>query len=86
MMDYQNNRYMNDVQFRMLVDYMEGMIHQLHYTPSEMRDAALLASINYEMRRPNRTLIIPEAEAALHTLAMIRDKVEANNPQQTDGE
>jgi hypothetical protein len=41
-------RYNNDPHFRVLVDMMVGHIHEVNYTPSEMREAAMLASIIYE--------------------------------------
>ena len=41
-------RYKNDPTFHMLVDTMVKFIIDAKYTPSEMRDAALLASILYE--------------------------------------
>jgi hypothetical protein len=41
-------RYANDPVFHKLVDTMIGAIMQCQYTPSEMRDAALFASIRYE--------------------------------------
>ena len=42
-------RYHSDPTFHALVDTMTEYIINCQYTPSEMRDAALLASINYEM-------------------------------------
>ena len=41
-------RYYNDPAFHTLVDIMIHAIMENNYTPSEMRDAALLASIRYE--------------------------------------
>ena len=45
-------RYRDDNQFRALVDKMEHMVQDLQFTPSEMRDAAMLACLHFEMRRP----------------------------------
>jgi hypothetical protein len=42
-------RYLYDPQFKTLVDFMVNTIIERKYTPSEMRDAAMLASIKYEM-------------------------------------
>ena len=53
-------RYRSDPQFHALVDYMENAIHKAQYTPSEMREAAMLASIRYEMRRPAIRSFYPE--------------------------
>lgn len=44
-------RYNNDPHFRNLVKYMEALIHQAQFTPSELREAVMLAAINYEMSR-----------------------------------
>lgn len=44
----QRERYYNDSEFHTLVNYMVNCINSNKYTPSEMRDAALLASILYE--------------------------------------
>lgn len=44
-------RYREDAKFRQLVDTMEAHMHAADFTPTEMREAALLAAINYESRR-----------------------------------
>lgn len=44
-------RYRNDVHYRHLVDRLEAMIEEAQFTPSEIREAAILACTNYEMRR-----------------------------------
>lgn len=44
----QRERYYNDAEFHTLVNYMVSFIVNNKYTPSEMRDAALMASIIYE--------------------------------------
>ncbi len=44
-------RYRNDTVFHTMVDQLEAMIHQTLLTPSEIRDAAMLACIHYEMRQ-----------------------------------
>jgi len=41
-------KYNNDIQYKALVDFMVKIIHECKYTPSEMREASLLASIMYE--------------------------------------
>lgn len=52
-------RYKTDPNFRYLVDTMTKAIIDCQFTPSEMREAALLASINYEMIHVD-TLTIPK--------------------------
>lgn len=42
------DRYQTDPAFKALVDMMVGHIQTCQYTPSEMREAAILASIIYE--------------------------------------
>ena len=59
-------RYLTDPQFHMLVDTLTAAIERCDYTPSELREAALLASIKYEsMHVHNRYVVSPELEEAL---------------------
>jgi hypothetical protein len=44
------DRYNNDAQFSTLVDMMVNHIINAHFTPSEMREAAIMASIIYESK------------------------------------
>ena len=62
----------NDSQFRMLVDMMVAHIMQCQYTPSEMREAAVLASIICENQRI-RPMQIPIPENVEGALAAIHD-------------
>jgi len=45
------HRYLNDPQFRSLVDYMIATILNLDYSPSEMRDAVMMAALVVEERK-----------------------------------
>lgn len=45
-------RYENDPVFHRYVDMMRMAIQELHLTPSELREAAMLAAIIEEERRP----------------------------------
>lgn len=45
-------KYLTDNMYHRLVDMMVDQINQCNYTPSEMREAAVLASIIYEERKP----------------------------------
>lgn len=52
-------KYLTDPDYKMLVDWMVGHIEKCNYTPSEMREASILASIKHEQMqvRPNIRLI-----------------------------
>lgn len=43
-------RYKKDIKFRNLVDMMESYMHAGDFTPSELREAALLGAIHFEAR------------------------------------
>ena len=74
MMMSPKERYQNDPEFKVLVDTMEAMIHRAEFTPSELRMAALLASINYEMLNVRHRIFVHEdAEKALHVLRQYED-------------
>ncbi len=46
------DRYNKDAHFHTLVDLMVNQIYACQYTPSEMREAAILASIIYTEQNP----------------------------------
>lgn len=62
-------RYMNDAMYRATVDMMEGLIHEAQFTPSEIREMAVLAAIHYELNRVRPYTVIPsEVNNAFHIL------------------
>ena len=62
-------RYRNDPAFKNLVDMMTHQILSCNYTPSEMREAAILASIRYEeINIRELRYVRPELEEALATI------------------
>lgn len=61
-------KYMNDPEYNHLVGMLESFIDRARFTPSELREACVLASINYEMRHLRERQIDPRVEDALHTL------------------
>jgi hypothetical protein len=42
-------RYQRDANFKMLVDMLTDQIVCLEYTPTELREAAMLAALRYEL-------------------------------------
>jgi len=66
-------RYLNDPNLSRLVYAMVSEIDNLNLTPTEIREAAMLASIIYEERNVRAlTLVEPEVEMLLRE---IREKV-----------
>lgn len=61
-------KYRNDAEYNQLVTLLEGFIEQARFTPSELREACMLASINYEMRHPQRRLVDTDALRAIDVL------------------
>ena len=62
------DKYMNDPEYNHLVRTLEHFIESAHFTPSELREAAVLASINYEMRHIRSIQTDPELDNALQVL------------------
>lgn len=58
-----NEKYENDQSYRQLVDTMEALIVKAEFTPSEIREASMLACILHERHRRIRPVVI-SAEAA----------------------
>ena len=58
-----NEKYENDHIYRQLVDMLTALIHQAEFTPSEIREACMLACIRCERYRRIRPVVI-SAEAA----------------------
>lgn len=56
-------KYANDNNYRRLVDMLEALIVQAEFTPSEIREACMLACIRHERYRRIRPVVI-SAEAA----------------------
>jgi len=61
-------KYMNDPEYHNLVNTLESLIERAQFSPSELREACILASINYEMRHIREKQIDPRLNDALRTL------------------
>ena len=61
-------KYMNDPEYHQLVNMLESFIERARFTPSELREAAVLASINYEMRHVRDFAIDPRTNEAFRIL------------------
>ena len=67
-------KYQNDPEYNQLVTLLESFIEQARFTPSELREACVLASINYEMRHVREASIDPRALDALRVLEEFTDR------------
>lgn len=63
------DRYVNDVRYRQLVDMLESCIAEMHLTPSEVREAALLACIRFEQHRKPMEIRVETVKELLGWLA-----------------
>lgn len=70
------DRYNTDSHYHALVNLMESFIHTAQFTPSEMREAAVLACIHYEIHsgRGYRLPLSEDLEEAFQTLSDFRKK------------
>lgn len=62
------DKYMNDPEYRSLVDMLEQFVERARFSPSELREAAVLACINYEMRHIRDMHIDPRTNEAFIVL------------------
>ena len=68
------DKYLNDPRYHELVNMLEQLIERAEFTPSELREACVLASINYEMRHVRQKLIPQRVCDALHVLEEFTNK------------
>lgn len=59
---------MNDPEYHQLVRMLESFVERAQFTPSELREAVVLACINYEMRHVREQNIDPRAVEAFRVL------------------
>lgn len=55
--------YRNDPMFRGFVMQLENFIETMKLSPSELRDAAMLAVFNVEQRNPPKQIVLSESQA-----------------------
>jgi len=67
-------KYVHDTYYHQMVDMMVGMIHECKFTPSELREAATLASIIYEEQQVTPKLLYKELPDELDSAFKIFDK------------
>lgn len=72
-------RYQDDPQYHALVDTIHGLISRCDFTPSEVRQAAVLACIHFEASRIQKHSIpmVPELEQALQTINKYANEAES---------
>lgn len=70
------DKYMNDPEYHHLVNHLTSLIERAHFTPSELREACVLASINHEMKHIRSFQIDTELQHAFSVL----DKWSTHNP------
>ena len=61
------DRYLTDAAFHYVVDSMRALISGAQLTPSEVREAAMLACIIEEERRPARPIVLTDDEVRMLT-------------------
>ena len=62
------DKYLNDPEYNHLVSVLEDLIESARFTPSELREACVLASINYEMRHIREQNIDPRVKDAFRII------------------
>ena len=70
-------KYLSDTQFHALVDIMVAHIEQANFTPTEMRQAAVLASIIYSQRHVRR--VYPVTEEMERVLRALNNFIESED-------
>jgi len=69
-------RMLNDPHYAMIVNQFQSLIREGQFTPSEIREAAILASIIDAETRVRTTITIPHTEELERSLQMIHKVTE----------
>jgi len=55
-------RYLSDPMFYQFTNMLESFLHKAEFTPSEIRECAILACIHYELKSVKQTgIVVPES-------------------------
>jgi hypothetical protein len=71
-MKYVKDRYVNDPSFRNLVATLTSSIAMAEFSPTEIRQAAMQACINYEMTHLRPTIFKADNPELINALGVIR--------------
>jgi hypothetical protein len=70
-------KYLNDPEFHSLVDMMYHLIGTKDYSPSELREAAMLASIKFQMVNARKYVFTyAEGEKVIHEIDRLREEIQ----------
>lgn len=69
-----DERYHNDPVFHRLVDTLGYLLEQGNTTPTELREALMLAQLQFERRRP-RVMVFANPEAQVRADAILRGQL-----------
>lgn len=67
------HRYLHDATFRQMVDQLEYLLHTVKTTPTEIREACMLALIHYEERKVRKYTVTQEQYESMQS-AMIHEE------------
>jgi DNA-binding CsgD family transcriptional regulator len=61
-------RYQTDPQFHALVEYILHFLYEARFSPTELREAAMLAAIIYDQQNPAPPMLMKQEEDILRWL------------------
>ena len=72
-MNTPEDRYKTDPAYRTLVDLIESQLERAQFSPSEVRECAVMACIHYEMRQAHAPMMPQRVRGALEELKRYRE-------------